>query len=159
MNPMNRDWMIVDGYSLYHREPSLKKYLNNRLELGREHLVRLLEVAASPLADRVTVVFDGQGDVIQQDIRSSLIEVLFAPTHLTADSVIERMVSSAEKPDDITVVTNDYSERNLILATGGHCMSCGQLLDLYAQQMKNNNQQRMTSSQRTGTFTMGDLFP
>ncbi len=152
-------WMIVDGYSLYHREPALKKYLNQQLEVGREHLIRLIEGVTPTLAERTTIVFDGRGEALQKDIPSPLVEVIFAPTHRTADTVIERMVATCSKPQNITVVTNDYAERDQVSACGAMVMSCGQFLDLFSKQTRRQTQRQKTQAKSNTGFTLGDLFP
>ena len=50
----------MDGYSLLHRDARLRPSSPQDLPSARQRLVRLLEEAAGDLADRVTIVFDGQ---------------------------------------------------------------------------------------------------
>jgi len=68
-----------------------------------------------------TVVFDGQGtDIdVQRPFGDESFSVVFSPSGLTADSVIERMVGNAPEPATIGVVSGDRVLAHTVMATGG----------------------------------------
>ena len=149
-------WLIIDGYSLLHRDPELKPLLRGRLESARQLLVRKVERCLDGLAERATIVFDGKGGRAEQALATlPQIEILFAPGHLTADTVIERLVTAASEPERIRVVTSDRAERQTVSAAGADSMSCGDFLDYF---------QRCTQAPRArnrggAKSTLGDFFP
>jgi predicted RNA-binding protein with PIN domain len=149
-------WLIIDGYSLLHRDPELKPLLRGRLESARQLLVRKVERCLDGLAERATIVFDGKGERSERTLASlPQVEIVFAPRHLTADTVIERLVASATEPERIRVVTSDRAERQTVSAAGADSMSCGDFLDYF---------QRCTQAPggRNGggaQSTLGDFFP
>jgi predicted RNA-binding protein with PIN domain len=151
------EWLIIDGYSLMHRDERTRAALSQNIQQARLALIRQIERTAGAWAPRVTVVFDGQGDNVSQDDLPSAIEVLYAPGHLTADSVIERMTASAPDASVIMVVTSDRLERETVMASGALSMSCGAFLEQCARDEQRLRQKspRPPSPKRT----LGDYFP
>ena len=152
-------WLIVDGYSLVHRDPEIRSLPATNLMLARERMVRKLESVAGAFAEKITVVFDGRdqpsgsGDVVAG------IQVIYSTSGMTADSVIERLVHAHAQPGEITVVTSDRRERETVMASGADTISCGNFLDLCERTRK---QMRPGPSSRSGQFkgpTLGDFFP
>ena len=69
---------------------------------------------------RVTVVIDGRGRevVVEHPSRQATLTVVYTPSSLTADDVIEQMVGRSADPASCEVATGDQAERNTIEATG-----------------------------------------
>jgi len=152
-------WVIVDGYSLLHRCDSFSKALHAGLDVARRKVVRRIEEVSDAFADRVSVVFDGRGGNDDAALDSTMLEIVFSPRHLTADSVIERMVHESRDPDRILVVTSDRAERETVSATGAHTMSCGEFLeqcDRMRGRIVSRAKSRHTKPKPT---TLGDFFP
>jgi len=82
------DWLIIDGYSLLHRDPELKHLLPGRMAEARSRLIRKLETGAGIQADKVTVVFDGQTGGLSHEPGTTATEVFFSPGNPTPDTVI-----------------------------------------------------------------------
>lgn len=157
MNTPRTGRLIIDGYSLLHRDPELKPLLNKNLALARQLLLRKVERVADDLAQQTTVVFDGKGPPQQPDVNTSHVEVLFAPPHLTADSVIERLVCADTNPERITVVTSDRAERQTVAAAGADSMSCGDFLDRCRSRHDAYDQRRPHIGDKGSN--LGDYFP
>ncbi len=155
---MKTSWLIVDGYSLVHRDSDLVPHVPHRLEIARERLIQKLEEVATAMADRITVVFDGRQANTEQPPTSSILEILFSPKHLTADTVIERLVEQASHPEEILVVTSDRAERETVSATGAQTVSCGQFLEACEKKREHHGEKTRRSSKSDG-FALGDLFP
>lgn len=154
---MSPHWIIIDGYSLLHRleHPPSRECSETR----RGRLIHMLDKVAHAMADRVTVVFDGQGSASEIAQEPSSIEVIYSPAHQTADTVIERLVSSASSPQNILVVSSDRAERQTVEAAGAATMSCGDFLAHYqavARQIAHTMKRR--ASEKPGP-TLGDFFP
>jgi predicted RNA-binding protein with PIN domain len=153
---MKADWLIVDGYSLLHRRDGGLDGSPGSLMVARERLIRQLEEVLGDVADRITVVFDGTGDTESTALESEVVEVIFSPSHRTADTVVERMVYLSPDPARVLVVTSDRAERDTVAARGAHTMSCGDFLELCAR--RRSRPQRRSSPGRGGP-TLGDFFP
>ena len=102
--------VIVDGFSLLHRDEAIRPLLDTQPALARHQLVRRAEEYGLARGDAVTVVFDGRAG-LNDAFAGFQAEVLFSPPHLSADAVIERMVARSPTPDRLLVVTSDRIER------------------------------------------------
>ena len=123
---MSSRWVIVDGYSVIHMWPKLRKLVRGRsLEQRRDALVRVLRQFADQSGRRVTVVFDGYAAKRKPEAvePSHGVEVLFSERGKTADDVIERLVARAEHREGILVVTSDNMERHTVESLGAHSTS------------------------------------
>ena len=157
MNTPRTARLIIDGYSLLHRDPELKPLLHKNLALARLLLIRKIERVADDLAQHTTVVFDGKGDPKHADITSTSLDIVFAPSNLTADTVIERLVYADPAPERILVVTSDRMERQTVAGAGADSMSCGDFLDLCRSRKDTYDRPRRQKEDR-GT-SLGDYFP
>ena len=152
-------WLIIDGYSLVHRDPETRSLPATNLMLSRERTVRKLESVAGALAERVTVVFDGQGEQAGSEDVVAGFQVVYSTSGMTADSVIERLVHAHAQPGEILVVTSDRRERETVMAAGADTISCGDFLDLCE---RTRGQMLPRPSSRSAQFkgpTLGDYFP
>lgn len=155
MSTTQSDWLIIDGYSLIHRDPELKRLFPDQLLFARQRLIRLIEQASAKLPKRITVVFDGKGERTERDMEmDTCVEVLFSPAHMTADSVIERMVYSDPLPARILVVSSDRLERDTVSAAGAQTISCGDFLRLCQPPPA-----RPRGLHKKKDATLGDYFP
>ena len=152
--------LIIDGYSLLHRDPSYASTLRRSITLARQQLVRTLEPLAGILADQVTIVFDGvdQGGR-GEGYESKAIELIFSPAHHTADTVIERLVHEDPRPSEVLVVSSDRRERETASAAGAQTLSCGDFIEQCESQRKEWRRQTGSMKGKTPRSTLGDFFP
>jgi predicted RNA-binding protein with PIN domain len=101
--------VVVDGYNLIHAIPELARLVDIDLERARDGLVAKLAVYRSQHNVRVTVVFDGRGDVVPQTRPPGGVEVVFSRTPQNADAKIKSMLALEKSPRSWTVVTSDNS--------------------------------------------------
>ncbi len=123
---MSNRWVIIDGYSVMHAWPKLRKLAKGRsLELRREALVRVLRQYADHSGRRVTVVFDGYAAKHKPDVihAGPGVDVLFSEHGKTADDAIERLVGQSTETAGILVVTSDSMERQTVESMGAHSIS------------------------------------
>jgi hypothetical protein len=122
---MSDRWVLVDGYSVLHAWPKLRRLAGRRLEQQREALEGALRQYADHTRHKVTVVFDGYAAKRKPETNAPTpgIEVLFSEQGKTADDVIERLVGQAEHPDRIWVVTSDNMERHTVESMGAQSIS------------------------------------
>jgi len=121
---MSERWILVDGYSVIHAWPKLRRAAGRSLEQQRDALVRVLQQFADARHLRVTVVFDGYAAKRKPDSVEPTpgVEVLFSESGKTADDVIERLVGQAGGRDRILVVTSDRMERHTVEGLGAQSM-------------------------------------
>ena len=117
---MNDRWVLVDGYSVLHAWPALRKLAGRSLGQRRDALVRVLWRYADQTGFRLTVVFDGYAAKHPAEASAPTpgIEVVFSEPGKTADDVIERLVGQAGDRRRILVVSSDGLERQTVESMG-----------------------------------------
>lgn len=153
---MKPDWLIIDGYNLLHQVEELAKLVETDLMTARQRLVRLAENTAHRMAPQTTIVFDGQDEGQDAALTARHLEVFFSPGNLSADTVIERLVSKYDRPEKILVVTSDRAEHATVSSAGAQVMSSQ---EFFAQCQQDA---RMTIGKRTPPgkeAKLGDFFP
>lgn len=153
---MNPDWLIIDGYNLLHQTDALAWLVHSDLQSARHRLVRLVENTAHRMAQKTTIVFDGREAGSDDALTSPLLEVFFSPGNLSADTVIERLVSRFEQPEMILVVTSDYAEQATVSSAGAQVMSSQEFLAQCEQDARKATGKRTPPGQEP---RLGDLFP
>lgn len=99
--------LVIDGYNLIRRSPSLSVLDKRELQQGREELLRRLAVYKQTRRFPITVVFDGcnQPDLWGSRTFHQGIRVIFSRMGQTADDVIIQM--TREMREKAMVVTSD----------------------------------------------------
>ena len=157
---MRTAWLIIDGNNLLHQIPELREAVRHDFDGARAALVRRFEPLVGTLADRITIVFDGRLPGHTPPVRFDRtpappgVEIIFSPAHLTADSLIERLVTEAADSQKITVVSSDLAERQTVEATGAHTLSCRTFLESLARMRVDR-----APSPPAQKSTLGDYFP
>jgi predicted RNA-binding protein with PIN domain len=112
--------LLVDGANLLHAWPELRALMKRDRGAARSQLVQRLSALHDAEQARVTLVFDGRGDelVVERPSGHVTFSVLYTPTSLTADDVIEQLVGRAADASVCHVATGDQAERQTIEAAG-----------------------------------------
>jgi predicted RNA-binding protein with PIN domain len=150
------DWLIIDGYNLLHQCEALVEIAKRDLLSARQGLVRLTESAALQMAHQTTIVFDGREKGIDPSLTSKHLEVYFSPGHLSADSIIERLVCKVPNPERLLVVTSDLAERTTVSGAGAHTMSSREFMERCQQAQKKVIPKQTPPGKEP---KLGDLFP
>ena len=121
--------LVVDGYNVIRESPADRPLIDEDLAdpvlhdvyiRAREAL--LADVAAfAQGAYEATVVFDGFGnpDPERPPLRTAGVDVVFSPSGVEADAVIERMVAEArEAGREVTVITSDAGVQSTVFGEG-----------------------------------------
>lgn len=124
MNPATRAsqvpasrYLLVDGHSVLHSWPELRKLHSQHPSSARETLIRELSRLHDGGKWAVTLVFDGQRGGQEERPRDSM-AVLYATAGQTADSIIERIVQAHSGKGEIGVVTADHAEMTAVESFG-----------------------------------------
>ncbi|MCR1935665.1 NYN domain-containing protein [Clostridium tepidum] len=131
-------YIFVDAYNVINSWKELKKIKDYNLEMSREQLLDILNNYASYNQYRIYVVFDAhQTDGAEniEKINNNLI-VVFTREGETADSFIERYINDLGRKIDVSVVTSDSLEQQLIFQRGATRISS---LEFYSQVKETEN--------------------
>ena len=148
--------LIVDGFNIAHAWGLVKKrsgeWINEIVHTLQEELKEIHDEKGW----RVTIVMDGKGREIDRllPFGEDSFELLYSPSSLTADAVIEQMVSSDTRPDRIRVGTEDRAISHSIEASGAEAISPAALKEevLAARRMK-RSRLKNASGDSKNTFT------
>ncbi|MGD1086544.1 MAG: NYN domain-containing protein [Verrucomicrobiota bacterium] len=118
--------ILVDGYSLLHNWPQLAPGHPRHSAAARDELIHVLTRYQDAIHTAVTIVFDGGGapaDTPRPDSTPEM-EVIYSGAGQTADDIIERVAFRIRDFGEALVVTDDFAERDTVLALDGLASSC-----------------------------------
>ena len=122
--------ILVDGYSLLHNWPELAPGQPRHSAAAREELVHILTQYHDTVGTPITVVFDGGGAPPGTPKLPSTreVEILYSKAGQTADDIIERVAHRLSRYGEVLAVTEDYAERDTVLAVGGMASNCANFI-------------------------------
>ena len=123
-------YLLVDGHSIIFAWPDLRKIHSRRSGAGRDELIRRLTKYQDASGVCVVIVFDGRGAKTSDATEVGGIQVLYSGSHLTADTVIERLCARYGQEHDLTVATDDHMEQQTALTFGASAISSETLRQL-----------------------------
>lgn len=133
--------LIIDGYNVINSWPELIKLKEENFEHARLRMIEMLSNYSGYTGIKVIVVFDAhqvKGGVERKEYYGN-VEVIFSSEGVTADSVIEKLISSIPPKSCKTyVATSDRTEQEIIWGKGAYRMSSRELLLEVNQTMKEN---------------------
>jgi len=118
--------ILIDGYSLLHNWPEPAPGQPRHSAAARDELIHRLTLYRDAIGTPITVVFDGAN----ADIRLSTVEstpemeILYSRAGQTADDIIERVMHRMKDFGEVLAVTDDFAERDTVIAMGGMASSC-----------------------------------
>jgi predicted RNA-binding protein with PIN domain len=118
--------ILVDGYSLLHNWPELAPGRPRHSEAARDELVHILTRYQDAVGTPITVFFDGAGarPGVPKQPTTKPVEVLFSQAGQTADQMIERAAHRFQPYGEVLAVTDDNTERDVVIGLGGQASSC-----------------------------------
>lgn len=115
-------YLLVDGHSVIFALPVLRQLHQRRPAQAREELIKWLQMLHDAGPWLVTVVFDGRfGTVDPRNHRDMVVS--YSQEGETADSIIEKMTGLPGLAPQITVVTADHAEQNIVESLGASSVS------------------------------------
>ena len=118
--------ILVDGYSLLHNWPELAPGRPRHSSAARGELIQTLTLYRDVIGTPITIVFDGGGAPAGTPKTRSTpeMEIIFSRAGQTADQIIERVTHRMKEFGEVLAVTDDYAERDTVIAMGGMASSC-----------------------------------
>lgn len=127
---MRRRVLVVDGYNVIRAEGRYRDVIDDDLVdpvlhdvymRARTALIADVAAYAQGSFDRATVVFDGFGnpDPERPPRRTAGVEVVFSPSGVEADAVIEQLARAARlQGSEVTVISSDACVQSTVFAEG-----------------------------------------
>lgn len=113
-------YIFVDGYNVINSWPDLKKVKEFSIESARKSLAESLQNYASYKGYKVFLVFDAYlvNGSLETVEKLENISIVYTKEGETADSFIEKYVNNIGRKSDVSVVTSDSLEQQLIFQRG-----------------------------------------
>ncbi len=132
-----RPHLLIDGYNVIFKSQGLIEKSPDALQQSRNKLIQQLVAYQSQKKIKVTVVFDGKGNV--QPDKTTLnrgVNVLFSSFPETADQVIKRILDKEHQTQNTTLVTSDQALAYVARTLGAEVWS----VDKFLQQDRKRKQ-------------------
>ena len=122
-------YLIIDGYNIINAWEDLRRISIDDLDESREKLIDIIVEYAEFSGQKAIVVFDAYNvkNSMEKVEKRKYITVVYTKEHQTADSYIEKLITSLSKYDVVKVATNDYAEQQIILGKGASRVSAREL--------------------------------
>jgi len=118
-------YLIIDGYNLINKWPSLIKAQKKSMELARSELFHFVQAYCDYNEAKAVIVYDGREE--RRSVKKGNPKVIFSRKGETADSVIEAMVYNLVGTADVRVATDDRIQGNLVTGMGAFTISASML--------------------------------
>ena len=117
--------LLIDGANILHAWPELRALIKRDRSAARSRLVQSVSVIHDGEEVRVTLVFDGRGTglTVERPSGQPTFSVLYTPSAMTADDLIEQLVAKSADPAACIVATGDRGERETVEASGAQVMT------------------------------------
>ena len=142
-------YLIIDGYNIINAWDDLKEIAKYSLEDAREKLIHNIIDYSEFTGKKSIIVFDAYNIKNSKENieKRKHITIIYTKEYQTADSYIEKFISTLSKYDEVKVATNDYAEQQIVLGKGASRISARELkLDL--DSAKEKIRERTSSQQK-----------
>jgi len=118
-------FLIIDGHSVIHAWVDLKKLhqAGSKRYLARETLLKHMRLLQDMTGERIVVVFDGTQSQTSDEREAGGIQVFYADTSHTADSIVERLTARYARIHPLRVCTADSMVWETVTALGASWIS------------------------------------
>ncbi|GHC00527.1 NYN domain-containing protein [Cerasicoccus arenae] len=141
--------LLIDGYNVIHQWPDFAVRFKRDPAGTCDQLVEAVRVIHDIDNYRVTTVFDGRGAMVDVQYPGEIrtFAVLYSPSDLSADGLIEQIVKNAKIPGTCTVVSRDNLIAESIRASGGFAIRPEELAD-WIKRCEGRSRQTITQKQK-----------
>ncbi|PXA04658.1 hypothetical protein DDZ13_05660 [Coraliomargarita sinensis] len=124
-------YLLVDAYNVIYATDSLRRLLQEGQDAACDRLAEIVRAIHDAEAVRVAMVLDSRNDKLEVEhpFGKKSFEYLYAPSDLTADGVIERIVRRAHDPGKVTVASNDNLVREATRSAGAIALRPQELME------------------------------
>lgn len=124
-------YLLIDAYNVIYAMSDLRKLMQGNIDSARDKLAKFAREIHDAEAVRVALILDSKSDKLQVEYpyESKRFEFIYAPSALTADGVIERIVRRVKQPELVSVVSNDNMVREATRSCGAMALRPEEFFD------------------------------
>ena len=125
-----KEYLILDGYNVINGWPKIQKVAGVNLDEARLALIDLMAEYKSFKGIEIIVVFDAYLVKGRKKLKERIkgVDVVYTKERETADSYIERLTTELSERNQVSVVTNDWAEQQIILGSGASRITVRELV-------------------------------
>ena len=127
-----KHYLLIDAYNVIHAvEDWCSALVNEGADCARDQLAERVVSIHDAEGVHTVLVLDSRSESLKVDhpFSKKTFEFVYAPARLTADGVIEQLVTRIAKPTRVTVVSNDAMVRESARVNGAIVIGSEDLLD------------------------------
>ncbi len=154
-------WIVlVDGYNVLQNWPQFTRDLEERFDLARERLTRMIADFAAYQGHRVIVVFDAQRQNLRKAVRKKLegIEVVYTQREQTADAYIIQWMQRYKGEKHVEVITSDRALSDAVHRLGASVRTTFEFSDTYARTGGSGMRANLQDAIPNSAPRLGDLI-
>lgn len=123
--PAPLTYLLIDGHNVIHAWPELLREhrVAARRHLARIELLKRLRNLQDMTGTQVVVVFDGAKQGTNEEREPEGLQIIYADSGTTADTIIERLVARYAADRPMRVASADGMVRETILSLGADWIS------------------------------------
>ena len=146
-------YLFIDAYNVIHATEDLRRILNTDLDSACNRLTERVTAIHDAETIHTVLVFDSRNESLEVDhpLGKKTFECVYAPAGLSADGVIEQLVTRVAEPTHVTVASNDALVRESARASGAIAIGSKDLFDwIYAceQRLVQDAQRRSKTNEK-----------
>ena len=124
-------YLFIDAYNVIHAIEDLRKALDKSLDSARDQLAERVVSIHDAEGVHTVLILDSSSEALTVDhpLGKKTFEFVYAPARLSADGVIERLLTRVSEPGNITVASNDAMVRESARVSGAIAISANDLMD------------------------------
>ena len=124
-------YLLIDAYNVIYATSDLRKLMQGNIDSARDKLAKFAREIHDAEAVRVALILDSKSDKLEvvYPYESERFEFIYAPSALTADGVIERIVRRVKQPELVSVVSNDNMVREATRSSGAMALRPEEFFD------------------------------
>lgn len=124
-------YLLIDAYNVIYATSDLRKLMQGNIDSARDKLAKFAREIHDAEAVRVALILDSKSDKLEvvYPYESKRFEFIYAPSALTADGVIERIVRRVKQPELVSVVSNDNMVREATRSSGAMALRPEEFFD------------------------------
>ncbi|MCX6856845.1 MAG: NYN domain-containing protein [Verrucomicrobia bacterium] len=118
-------YLLVDGHSVLHAWPELKRHqvVASKRHLARTELLKRLRDYQDSSGTQVVVVFDGTQAQMSEEREKDGLQIIYADTGNSADHIVEKLAAKYAKTNPMRVVSADGMVGETVMAFGADWLS------------------------------------
>ena len=126
------NYLFIDGFNAMHAWPQMKSLLlKKRADAACALLIETVRIIHDIDGMQVAIVFDGKGErlSVEHPSNEATFSVIYSPSNISADGVIEFLVRRVKSAKDCTVVSRDNMVVEASRAAGAIAITPQDLID------------------------------